>query len=218
MYLPSHFEETRPELLHALLQAHPLGLLVTPGGEQGPVANTVPFLHDPTPTDEAPCGTLLCHVARANPLWREAAGAAVLVVFQGPQGYISPNWYPAKAEHGKVVPTWNYSMVQARGRLQVHDDVEAAREIVTRLTTRHEASQPRPWALSDAPADYTATMLRAIVGIRIPLTSLVGKFKLSQNRAAADRAGVAEGLRGQGAEAQAMADDMLRAKPLSEKP
>ncbi|WP_395701803.1 FMN-binding negative transcriptional regulator [Aquabacterium sp.] len=215
MYLPRHFEETRPEPLHALMRAHPLGLLVTPGDDAGPVANSLPFLLDPTPTDEAPCGTLLCHVARANPVWREAPGAAVLVVFQGAQGYVSPNWYPAKAEHGKVVPTWNYSMVQARGRLQVHDDPAAVHAIVSRLTTRHEANQPRPWAVDDAPPEFTATMLRAIVGLRIPLTSLVGKFKLSQNRAAADREGVVKGLREQGAEAQAMADDMLRAKPLT---
>ncbi len=219
MYLPRHFEETRPEPLHALMRAHPLGLLVTPGDDAGPVANSLPFLLDPTPTDEAPCGTLLCHVARANPVWREAAGAAALVVFQGPQAYTSPNWYPSKAEHGKAVPTWNYTMVQARGRLQVHDDLDAVRDIVTRLTLRHEASQPRPWHIDDAPPEFTASMLGAIVGLRLPLTSLVGKFKLSQNRPAADRAGVVAGLRREGsAEQLAMAEQVLRAGPLTEQP
>lgn len=211
MYLPSHFEEARPGPLHELMQAHPLGLLIANGAdaEGGPVANAIPFLLDPEPTAEAPHGTLICHVARANPVWREADGRQVLVVFQASQGYISPNWYPVKAQHGKVVPTWNYAMVQARGRLQAQDDPEVVRGIVTRLTRRHEASQPKPWAVTDAPPDFTDTMLRAIVGIRIPLQSLVGKFKLSQNRPATDVTGVVQGLRaGGGASQQALAEAM----------
>jgi transcriptional regulator len=214
MYLPSHFEETRPEPLREIVQAFPLGLLVMSGSgeDAGPVANALPFLLDPEPTADGPHGTLVCHVARANPLWREADGRNVLVVFQGSQGYISPNWYAGKAEHGKVVPTWNYAMVQARGRLQAQDDPAAVREIVTRLTQRHEASQPRPWAVADAPPDFTETMLRAIVGIRIPLQSLVGKLKLSQNRPAVDMDGVAKGLRAGGSPSQqALAESMDKA-------
>lgn len=217
MYLPSHFEETRPEPLHEIVQAFPLGLLVSTGSgdDAAPVANAIPFLLDPEPTAEAPHGTLICHVARANPVWREADGRSVLVVFQGSQGYVSPNWYAGKAQHGKVVPTWNYAMVQARGRLQAQDDPAVVREIVTRLTQRHEASQPRPWAVADAPPDFTDTMLRAIVGIRIPLQSLVGKLKLSQNRPAADVDSVAQGLRAGGAASQlALAEAMDQAAAL----
>jgi len=194
MYLPAHFDETRPAELHALLRLHPLGLLITQDAQGAPVADAIPFLLD---AERGPQGTLVGHVARANPVWRVPVGdlaTAALVVFQGPNGYVSPNGYAAKAEHGKVVPTWNYALVQARGPLQVLDDAAAALALVNRLTTRHEATQPRPWAVGDAPDDFIAGMLRAIVCIEIPLTSLVGKFKLSQNRSAADRAGVVAGL------------------------
>jgi transcriptional regulator len=147
-------------------------------------------------------------VARANPVW-QAAGQQVLVVFQGPDGYISPNGYAAKQEHGKVVPTWNYATVQGRGPLVVLDAAAATHALVSRLTDRHEAAQPRPWAVGDAPDDYIAGMLRAIVCIEIPLTALVGKYKLSQNRSAADRAGVVAALQAQGdAPAQVLADWM----------
>ena len=133
---------------------------------------------------------------RANPAWREAAfDNSALVVFQGPHGYVSPAWYPAKAEHGKVVPTWNYVMVQARGRLRAIDDPAWLLQLVTRLTERHETPRSAPWAVSDAPADYVQTMLRAIVGIELELTSLSGKWKVTQNRPAADRAGVVDGLK-----------------------
>lgn len=194
MYLPRHFDEARPEALQALMQAHPLGLLVTPGPDGAPVADALPFLYEP-PDAARPQGRLLAHVARANPLWQAAQGREVLVVFQGPQGYVSPGWYPAKAEHGKVVPTWNYAMVQARGTLQAIDDADAVRDVVGRLTARHEAPLPQPWAVADAPADYLAAMLRAIVAIEIPVQSLRGKFKLSQNRSPADRQGVIDGRR-----------------------
>ncbi|MES1161542.1 MAG: FMN-binding negative transcriptional regulator [Rhizobacter sp.] len=196
MYLPKHFEETRPEALHELIRTHPLGLLVTMT-DAGLRANSVPFILDADPAGGP--GVLRAHVARANPLWREARGdVEALVVFQGPQAYISPGWYPSKAEHGKVVPTWNYVTVQTRGTLRAIDDAQWLRAFVTRLTATHEAAQTRPWAVTDAPADYIETMLRAIVGIEIPLTALAGKWKVSQNRPAADRAGVAAGLNAAG--------------------
>ncbi len=207
MYLPRHFDESRPEVLHGLLRAFPLGLLITQGDDGAPVADAIPFLLEPARGAQ---GTLVAHVARANPLWRGASarpGAApVLVVFQGPEGYISPAAYPAKAEHGKVVPTWNYAIVQARGPLQVMDDATLAHALVSRLTDRHEAARSHPWAVGDAPDDYIASMLRAIVGIEIPLQSLQGKYKLSQNRPEADRAGVVATLQAEAAPgAQALA-------------
>ena len=195
MYLPAHFEETRPELLHDLIGQHPLGLLITLA-DAGLQANPIPFLLDAGSNGGPP--VLRGHVARANPVWRDArSDVAALVVFQGPQAYVSPSFYPSKAEHGKVVPTWNYITVQARGTLRAIDDPTWVRGLVTRLTDRHETPRPKPWALSDAPDDYIATMLRAIVGIEIELTALTGKWKVSQNRSTADRNGVAEGLREQ---------------------
>jgi len=171
-------------------------MLVTLNGA-GLQANSVPFILDADPAGGP--GLLRAHVARANPLWRETRGdVEALVVFQGPQAYISPGWYASKAEHGKVVPTWNYVMVQARGTLRAVDDADWLRAFVTRLTTKHEAVQAQPWAVTDAPADYIDTMLRAIVGIEIPLTALTGKWKVSQNRPAADRAGVVAGLNAMG--------------------
>ncbi len=197
MYLPRHFEEKRPEVLHTLLRTHPLGLLVTLNVAGELQANSVPFVLDADPAGGP--GILRAHVARANPLWREAAGTSEsLVVFQGPQAYISPSFYPAKVEHGKVVPTWNYVMVQARGRLRAIEDAAWLHAFVTRLTDRHEAPRATPWAVSDAPADYIETMLGAIVGIEIALSTLTGKWKVSQNRSAADRAGVMQGLRDAG--------------------
>ena len=196
MYLPSHFEETRTEVLHALMQAHPLGLLITLS-QDGLQANPIPFLIDPDP---GRFGTLRGHVARANPLWRDSRfDLESLVVFQGPQAYVSPSMYPSKAEHGKVVPTWNYVAVQAHGRLRCIDDAAWLRALVGRLTQTHEAARDKPWAVEDAPADYVATMLRGIVGIEIELTRLSGKWKVSQNRSADDRQGVAQGLWQQGA-------------------
>ena len=193
MYLPAHFAESRAEVLHALIRSHPLGLLVTQNGDGSIAANDIPFVLDAS--DDRSPGVLRAHVARANPLWRTARGdVESLVVFQGPQGYVSPAWYPGKAEHGKVVPTWNYVVVQARGALRAIDDRGWLRAFVTRLTDRHEDPRPAPWAVTDAPADYVDTMLGAIVGIEMPVTSLVGKWKVSQNRPAADREGVAQGL------------------------
>ncbi|MEP7057311.1 MAG: FMN-binding negative transcriptional regulator [Caldimonas sp.] len=192
MYLPAHFEETRIDVLHDFVRRHPFGLLVTQGAA-GIAANPLPFLLDPD--GGAGFGTLRGHVARANPVWREAAtDGQALVVFQGPQGYVSPSWYASKAEHGKVVPTWNYVMVQARGRLRAIDDPAWVLKLVTRLTERHESPRDAPWGVGDAPADYIESMLRAIVGIELELTALSGKWKVTQNRSAADRAGVVRGL------------------------
>ena len=199
MYLPAHFDEKRLDVLHALVRRHPFGLLVTQTAD-GPSANGIPFILDAD--GAAGLGTLRGHVARANPVWRETAtDVPSLVVFQGPDAYVSPSWYPSKAEHGKVVPTWNYVMVQARGRLRAIDDPAWLLRLVTRLTERHEAPRSAPWAVSDAPADYVQTMLRAIVGIELELTSLRGKWKVTQNRPAADRAGVVTGLEAVGDDA-----------------
>lgn len=196
MYAPRHFEETRREVLHELVRSHPFGLLVTQDAHGELAANALPFLLE---HDAAGRAVLRGHVARANPLWQAARrDVASLVVFQGPQAYVSPGWYATKAEHGKVVPTWNYVMVQARGRLQVHEDAPWLLSLVTRLTQRHESTLPQPWAVADAPADFVDGLLRAIVGIEIPVDALVGKWKVSQNRSSADREGVAAGLRAQG--------------------
>jgi transcriptional regulator len=189
MYLPKHFEQDDPAALAALMHDHPLATLVV-ATPDGPTADLLPLEFHPA---IGPRGTLRGHVARANPLWRHA-GVAALAVFQGPQAYVSPNWYPSKREHGKAVPTWNYTMVQARGALRAVDDAPWLRALVGRLTERHESTQPAPWAVSDAPDDYVQQMLRAIVGIEIELTSLLGKWKVSQNRSQADRQGVAQAL------------------------
>ena len=202
MYLPPLFEEKRPDVLHELLRTHPLGLLVTQNASSELAANSLPFILDPDPAGGP--GILRAHVARANPLWREArADVDSLVVFQGPQAYISPSMYPSKAASGKVVPTWNYIMLQGRGRLRAIDDADWLRAFVTRLTERHEAARPVPWAVSDAPADFIDANLRAIVGIEITLASLSGKWKVSQNRTPVDRDGVVYGLRSQGGDAAA---------------
>lgn len=189
MYLPKHFEQTDRGAIAALMRERPLATLVV-ATPDGPTADLIPLEYLP---DEGEHGLLRGHVARANPLWRHA-GAQALVVFTGPEAYISPNWYPSKQEHGKVVPTWNYTMVQARGTLRAIDDASWLREFVGRLTERHEARQAQPWSVDDAPEDYVQQMLRAIVGIEIPLASLIGKWKVGQNRGAAERAGVARGL------------------------
>ena len=192
MYLPAHFSEARPEVLRAFVREHPLGLLVTQNRSGGMDANSVPFILDAE--GDGP-GVLRAHVARANPLWQNARDDVdALVVFQGPHGYVSPGWYPSKATHGKVVPTWNYVMVQARGRLRAIEDSAWLCQFVGRLTEQHESTRPEPWEVGDAPADFIDAMLRAIVGIEITLTSLVGKWKVSQNRSADERAGVVEGL------------------------
>ena len=207
MYLPKHFEETRVEVLHGLIHAHPLGALVTltPGGLD---ANHIPFEVDPEP---APFGTLRGHVARANPMWRELLrDADTLVIFQGPGTYISPAWYPTKQETAQVVPTWNYAVVHAHGPLRVIDDKAWLRDFVTKLTNRHEADRREPWHVTDAPDDYIDRQLGAIIGLEIPIARLVGKWKMSQNRPAQDRAGVVDGLLQEGGPTDAAVADLVR--------
>ena len=202
MYLPQHFEQTDREQLAALMAAHPLATLVTRAGD-GFTADHIPLMYDATHGEH---GLLRGHVARANPLWREAAGSEVLAVFSGPQTYITPSWYPTKAATAKVVPTWNYAVVHAQGPLRAIEDAPWLHALVDALTQRHEGRRAHPWQVSDAPDDYVQQMLRAIVGIEIPLISLVGKWKVTQNRAEADRLGVVAGLTGEAGEnAAAMA-------------
>jgi len=206
MYLPAHFVEPDARALLALMQAHPLATLVRGGAE---------LAADVLPLEVEHVGDgwrLAGHVARANPLWREADGQPVLALFQGPQAYVSPNWYPSKLQHGKAVPTWNYTMVQAHGTLRAIEDRAWLHAFVTRITERHESGRPAPWQVADAPPDYLEAMLRAIVGIEIEVTRLEGKFKLSQNRSAEDRTGVVVGLGGDAARGvQAQADALAQA-------
>jgi transcriptional regulator len=198
MYMPAHFEETRTPVMHDLLRAHPLATWVVQGAD-GLVVNHIPFLIDP---DRGPFGTLVGHVARANPIWRQLGSS--VAVFQGPQAYVSPNWYPSKHAHGKAVPTWNYAVVHAHGTPRAIDSRDALLDIVTRLTVTHEAGQAAPWAVSDAPADFIEQMLKAIVGIEMPIERLAGKWKVSQNRSEADRLGTVAGLHQQ-SDAQSLA-------------
>lgn len=191
MYVPRAFAVDDIKILHQQMQASPLPVLVT-HASQGMLASHVPMLLNP---DEGPCGTLYGHLARANPHWQDLAqGTEALVIFAGEQAYISPTFYPGKADHGKAVPTWNYLAVHAYGMAEVFDDAERLLALVSRLSDRHEANRPTPWAVSDAPADYVDSMLKAIVGFRLPITRLQGKRKLSQNRDARDQAGVRQGL------------------------
>ena len=203
MYEPPFHREDDLARQHALIRARPFGLLVSNGAE-GLVANAVPFLIDPAASK---LGTLRGHVARANGQWRDLSQAPdALVVFQGPDHYISPSWYATKQETGKVVPTWNYVMVQARGRAKVIDDDAWLAGQIAALTSAQEAGREKPWAVGDAPADFIAMQRRAIVGIEIEIVDIRGKWKASQNRSAADRAGVVAGLEALGdEEALAMA-------------
>ncbi|MFQ2282601.1 FMN-binding negative transcriptional regulator [Aeromonas dhakensis] len=203
MYLPPHFAVTDPEVLHQLIRAYPLGALIT-HGEGGLDANHLPFELD---AGEGEHGVLRAHVARNNPLWQEVKdGDEVLVIFRAADGYISPNWYPGKQVHHQQVPTWNYSVVHAHGRIQIRDDARFVRRLLANLTRHHEAGETTPWKMTDAPRDYLEAMVQAVVGIEIEITGLVGKFKLGQNKEAADRLGAANALqeRGQSALAEAM--------------
>lgn len=202
MYVPQHFEENDPAVLHALLRAYPFGTWITAvDGEL--VANHLPFLLDAERGDR---GVLRGHVARANPAWRALkAGLPSMVIFQGADSYITPSWYASKAEHGKVVPTWNYAVVHAHGEARAIEDRDWLLALLSNLTTRHEADRRAPWHLSDAPQSYVDSLLNAIVGIELPVTKLVGKWKTSQNRTSADRRGVIAGLQDRG---DAVAHDM----------
>lgn len=191
MYIPNSFRERRTENLHALIQAQPLGLLITHGAS-GLQASPLPFVLYP---QEGDCGVLRTHLARANPHWQELDGQSeCLVMFQGENGYISPSWYPSKGETHRAVPTWNYIAVEARGTPSVIQDAAWLHRQLADLTRCHEGLRPLPWSLEDAPADYLAAQMQAIVGIEIPITHLEGKFKLSQNKNAQDKAGVIHGL------------------------
>ncbi|MBI5107226.1 MAG: FMN-binding negative transcriptional regulator [Rhodocyclales bacterium] len=191
MYRPAHFAEDRVEVLQALLREHPFATLVSQAGGE--------LVADHLPLQLSPDGRrLLGHVARANPLWRMAAAQEVLVIFQGPQAYVSPSWYPSKREHGKAVPTWNYVVVHARGRLTAIEDPRDLRALLDDLVNRHEGELAEPWQVSDAPPEFIEKMLSAIVGIEIGITALAGKWKTSQNQPAANRAGVVAGLGARG--------------------
>jgi transcriptional regulator len=195
MYQPPHFREDRIEVQHALIRGHPLGLLVT-AGPGGLMANPIPFLVYP---EEADLGILRAHVARGNPPWRElAAVGECLVVFQGPHSYVSPSWYATKQETGKVVPTWNYVTVHAWGAPRVIEDAGWLRRQLDDLTASQENRRAPPWAVVDAPEPFIASQIKGIVGIEIPVARIEGKWKVSQNRPEADRAGVVAGLSGEG--------------------
>lgn len=211
MYLPKHFDQPSVDVLHQLMQAQPLATLVTLSAD-GLNANHIPFHLS---ADAGSLGTLRGHVARANPVWRESSQETeVLVIFQGPEAYITPSWYPTKAEHGKAVPTWNYAVAHAYGILRVVEDSTWVRTQLEALTAHNEAAFAAPWQVSDAPHEYIDKLLGAVVGIEIVITRLVGKWKTSQNQAESNREGVAHGLRGLGGEeAIAMADLVDAARP-----
>ena len=206
MYVPSHFAVTQ-EAITELLADHGAANLVTSTGH-GLLATLLPFVYDPEAGDH---GALLGHLARNNDQWKLPALGESLAILQRSDAYISPAWYPSKAEHGRVVPTWNYTTAHVYGRLVVHDDPAWVEDLVRRLTTLHEASSERPWTVDDAPARFVAGQLRAIVGVELVITRVEAKRKLSQNRPAADVDGVIAGLRAKGE--LAAADDVERAQP-----
>jgi transcriptional regulator len=190
MYQPSAFREDRLETLHELIRAHPLATLIT-SGSGGLIANLVPFIL----VDSGDKGTLRAHIAKANDQVAELrAGAETLVVFHGPEAYITPSWYPSKKEHGRVVPTWNYVVVQARGTPHVIDDAAWLRVQIEALTLSQEGRRSEPWKVTDAPQEFVENQIKAIIGIEIPILSIEGKWKVSQNRSDADHRGVYEGL------------------------
>ena len=203
MYQPPHFREESLETQHALIQAFPLGALVT-FGSSGLTADHIPFLVDP---HRSPLGTLRAHLARANPLWRETnPETEVLVIFTESEHYITPSWYETKRQTGKVVPTWNYAVVHAHGRMRVIDDEAWLRTQIVDLTASQESRRAAPWAVTDAPAPFVTGQLKGIIGIEIEIARMEGKWKASQNRPEADRVGVIAGLRADadpGAEAMA---------------
>ena len=191
MYQPPHHREDRLAVQHALIRAHPLGMLVTMT-PAGIVANPLPFLLE---AERGRFGVLMAHLARANPQWRDfAPEVEALVIFQGPESYITPSWYETKRQTGKVVPTWNYAIVQAYGRMAAIEDRDWLAAQIEALTRRHEAERAQPWAVSDAPRPFVEAQIKGIVGIEIEITRIEGKWKVSQNRPEADRRGVVEGL------------------------
>ncbi|MFA6153818.1 FMN-binding negative transcriptional regulator [Mesorhizobium sp.] len=204
MYEPPHFRETRTDILHGLIRAHPLGLLICNGAE-GPVANAIPFLLD---ADVPPNGRLRAHLAKANPQWQLLAAnpaSPVLIVFQGNDAYVTPSWYETKRETGKVVPTWNYAIVQVRGTVKVIDDQDWLARQIADLTASQEGARAAPWAVTDAPAPFIQSQIKGIIGLQIEISEIHGKWKVSQNRPVADRVGVARGLESETAIASDMA-------------
>jgi transcriptional regulator len=210
MYIPDRFRETRAEVLRSFIAAHPLAALIASAPGDGLVANYIPMMF--APRDGQPHGALVGHIARANTLWQVLPpGADVLVLFGGANHYITPAWYPDKAQHGKVVPTWNYSVVQARGSIHFDTSDTHALENVTALTDHQESARDAPWKVTDAPSDYIAQMVRHTVAFEIELTELVGKFKASQHRPEAERDAVANGLQALGVSADSRAE-MVRGR------
>ncbi len=203
MYIPPQFEQPDIEVMHELIRNRPLATLVTLGSN-GIDANHIPLHLDPTPE---PFGVLRGHIARANPLWRDlASDVETLAIFHGPDAYISPSWYATKQETGKVVPTWNYTVVHAYGSLRIIDDAVWVRAQLEALTQQHEAAFPEPWAVSDAPEDFTERLVGAVVGIEMVITRLTGKWKVSQNQPPQNQRSVIQGLNASGqSEAAAMA-------------
>jgi transcriptional regulator len=208
MFMPDHFRVEDAGEMHALMRARPFAALVsmTPSGLYG--------THLPTVVkDEGRFGTIECHLARANPHWKDLAkGSEAMMIFQGAEGYITPNWYATKAQTGKAVPTWNYAIVHAYGRPAIMSDKEWLKRHVTELSAQQERSEPQPWAVSDAPENYIDVMLRGIVGFRFEITRLEGKWKMSQNREPQDRLGVIDGLK-----ARASGDDIEIAEAVARK-
>ena len=190
MYRPAAFRQDDLTALHAQIESTGLALL-TSNGPAGLQATHLPLL---LAAEDGEFGTLYGHFARANPHWQALDGQEALAVFSGPDAYVHPGWYPGKAEHGRVVPTWNYIAVHAWGPVETFDEPARLLELLARLTARHEAGRPKPWSLNDAPTEYIERQLRAIVGFALPIRRLEGQWKLSQNRQAADHAGVREGL------------------------
>ncbi len=212
MYTPKDFKVEDTAEAHALMRAHPFAILVTQGAD-GIVATHLPTV---LKTDGAdPLGRIECHLARPNPQWRTLAPEAdAMMIFQGPEAYIRPGWYPSKAEHGKVVPTWNYAVVHAYGRLEVVQDQAWLLAHVSELSRQQEVPHAAPWSTADAPESYLAVMARGIVGLKLAITRLEGKAKMSQNREARDRIGVVQGLaqraQGQDATTAALVDKLMR--------
>jgi transcriptional regulator len=195
MYLPAHFDESRKDLMHALIAENPFGSLIS-HGKSGLDANHIPF---ELAASEGDLGVLHAHVARSNPLWQDVVdGDEVLVIFRAGDAYISPTWYPSKHEAHKQVPTWNYVVVHAHGRIAIRDDEKYVRSVVARLTRTHEATEPKPWKMGDAPKDYIDTMLKSIVGLQIDITRLAGKSKLGQNKETRDIRDAGKALKARG--------------------
>ena len=194
LYNPPAFRVEDRDILHDHVEQAKLATLIT-NGPDGPLVSHVPLLLDRGSGALGDNGTLIGHMARANPHWQTGDLARdALAVFHGPDAYITPSWYASKQDHGRVVPTWNYAVVHARGRLTFFEDPAAVLAAVERLTNHHEGKRAKPWAVSDAPARYVESQLKAIVSFELQITHLEGKHKISQNRPAADRAGVAQGL------------------------